>query len=219
MKPADHDYHVHGVITDANGQAVSGASITLWWQRIRERVRLAHGRTSEEGHYSLRYRLPDDAPGKVLLVVAAHGGGLTAPLESSQTVAAPDLSINLSVPPADPSQYGALLRAVTPLLQGMSLMDVVENDAHQDISFLSAETGNGKEQIMRLVVAAHLEKNFPVTAPAWYGFLVLRIPASLPPSLLDASQNFTLIDVLVQHVATLIAGVDAAQQTRQPQPV
>ena len=213
MTPADNDYHVHGVVTDANGQEVSGASITLWWQRIRERVRLAHDRTSEEGRYALRYRLPDDAPGKVLVVVEAQGGGLTAPLESSQTVAAPDLSINLTVPPADPSQYGTLLRAVTPLLQGMSLMDLVENDAHQDISFLAAETGNGKEQIMRLVVAAHLEKTFTVTAPAWYGFLVLRIPASLPPSLLDASQNFTLIDVLIQHVATLVAGVDAAQQT------
>jgi hypothetical protein len=103
MTPADNDYHVHGVVTDANGQEVSGASITLWWQRIRERVRLAHDRTSEEGRYALRYRLPDDAPGKVLVVVEAQGGGLTAPLESSQTVAAPDLSINLTALPADPS--------------------------------------------------------------------------------------------------------------------
>src|ERR1035438_6357342 len=102
MTPAKNDYHVHGVVTDANGKEVSGASITLWWQRIRERVRLAHDRTSKEGRYALRYRLPDDAPGKVLLVVEVHGGSLTASLESSQTVAAPDLSINLTVPPADP---------------------------------------------------------------------------------------------------------------------
>jgi hypothetical protein len=95
----------------------------------------------------------------------------------------------------------------------MSLMDVVENDEHQDISFLAAETGNGKEQIMRLVVAAHLEKIFTVTAPAWYGFLVLRVPASLPPSLFEASQKFTLIDVLVQHIAALVAALDAAHQT------
>src|SRR5579863_2847073 len=210
---SDNDYRIHGLVTDANGKGVSGASITVWWQRIRERVRLAQDRTSEQGNYELRYRLPEDAPGKVLVGVEAQGGGLTAPLESAQTVAAPDLSINLNAPPVDASQYGTLLRSVTPLLQGLSLTDLVENDAHQDISFLATETGSAKERIMRLVVAAHLQKTFAVTAPAWYAFLALRVPASLPASLLEASQQFTLIDALVAQVAALIAAVDSAQQT------
>ena len=213
MDSDDDRYRVRGLVTDATGKEVPGASLSLWWQRIRERVKLGDDRTSEEGTYSIRYRAPEDAPGKILLVVGADGAGLAKPLESGPTTIAPDLTINLAEPPADPSQYGTLLAAISPLLQGMSMLDLVENDLHQDISFLAAETSNGKEQIMRLAIAAHLEKAFEIPAPAWFAFLVLRVPASLPPSLLDASQDFTLIDELVQHVAALIAGTGATLQT------
>src|SRR5579859_5151926 len=182
MDSDDKRFHVHGVVADANGKGIEGVSVTLWWQRIRERVPLAHGRTGDDGRYFLDYEIPENAPGKVLLVVGAEGGGLEAPLESPRTVATADLSINLTVAAADPSQYATLLAAIAPLLQGMTLMDLVENDEHQDISFLATETGSGTEQVMRLVVAAHLENAFQITAPAWFAFLVLRVPASLPPS-------------------------------------
>ena len=213
MNAEESRYHVHGVVTNADGKEASRVEVILWWQRIRGRVRLADGKASEEGAYSLRYRMPDDAPGKVLLVVEAKGGKLLKSIESAQTAAAPDLTVNLTAPPQDPSQYGKLLNSVTPLLQDVELLGVVENDAHQDISFLAAETGNPKEQIMRLVLSAHLEQAFKITAPSWFAFLVLRVPASLPPSLLDASQKFTLIDVLVQHISALVAGVDSTTQT------
>src|SRR5260370_1292398 len=63
------EYTIHGTVTDADGQELSYAEVTVWWQRIRERVPLATGDTSEEGHYHLSYRPPDDAPGKLLIVV------------------------------------------------------------------------------------------------------------------------------------------------------
>ncbi len=213
MDSDDKRYQVSGVVTDASGKGVERASVTLWWQQIRERVRLAHGHTGEDGRYSFHYQIPEDAPGKVLLLVEAQGGRLKAPLTSPLTAATGNLSINLAEAPADPSQYGTLLAAISPVIQGLKLTDLVENDEHKDISFLAAETGNGIEQVMRLVVAAHLEQTTSITAPAWFAFLVLRVPASLPPSLLAASQNFTLIDVLVQHISALIAAVDSAQQT------
>ena len=115
MNAEDDRFHVHGVVTNGDGREASGAEVILWWQRIRGRVRLAHGKASEEGAYSLRYRMPDDAPGKILLVVEAKGGKLAKPLESAQTTAAPDLTINLTAPPADPSQYATLLNSITPL--------------------------------------------------------------------------------------------------------
>lgn len=208
-----NDYHVHGTVADASGKGLAGVKVALQWQRIRERVPIAQGQTDAAGNYAITYRIPDNAPGKVVLLVQASGGALATALESPQTVAAPDLTVNLNVAPADPSQHGTLLAAVTPLLQGMSLPDVVESGEHRDISFLASETGNGSEQLMRLAVAARLEQAFKITAEAWFAFLVQRVPASLPSSLLAASQDFTLIDVLVQHVAALIAGVDAAQQT------
>ena len=201
MATTNPAYQVKGTITGPEGRGVSGADVNLWWQRIRERSPLAEGKTAEDGTYLIRYNVPIDAPQRVLVVVQARGGGLELPLESPETPVAPVLTINLAATPADSSDYGTLLRSVTPLLQGLSLQDVVENDQHHDVTFLSDSiSGRDKEQIMRLVVASRAERRLEVPAPAVYAFLVARVPTSLPASLLDASQNFAAIDSLVQHV-------------------
>ena len=204
---------VHGIVTGAAGRPVEGAEVTLFHQRVRTRDRLAGGRSGDDGRYRLEFTPPDDAPGHVLVVAEARGASLSAPIESAPTPVSTDLVINLAAPLDDPSTYGALFRSVTPLLNGLSLLDVVENAEHQDISFLASATGRGKEQIMQLVVASRLAHVLSVPAAAWYAFLAARMPAALPASLLDAAQNFSLIDALVSRVGTLIAGLDAAQQT------
>ena len=204
---------VHGIVTDAAGGPVEGAEVALFQQRLRTRHRLAEGRSRDDGRYRLEFTLPDDAPGRVLVVAEARGGPLSAPVESAPTPVSADLVINISAPLDDPSAYGTLLRSVTPLLNGMPLLDVTENAGHQDISFLASATGQGKEQIMQLAVASRLAHMFSVPAEAWYAFLAAQVPASLPVSLLDASQNFSLIDALISHVEALIAGLDASQQT------
>jgi hypothetical protein len=75
---------LNGTVKTATGREASHAEVTLWWQRIRDRVRLADGRTSENGRYELHYTVPESAPRKVLLVVEANGGGLEQPLFSQQ---------------------------------------------------------------------------------------------------------------------------------------
>ena len=215
------EYKVHGIVTDARGQEVSYAEVTVWWQRIRERLPLATGRTSEEGNYHLSYRPPDDAPGKLLIVVEVRSDYLEAPLESSLTPAQPDLQIDLEAQPRDRAEFAMLLHSVEPLLDSLSLLDVVESDDHQDISFLSQETGYSKEQIMRLVVAARLQaafalpaEEFNVPAAAYYAFLRLGVPSALPSPLLEASQGFTLIDSLVRHIGSLIFALSTEVQKR-----
>ncbi len=204
---------VHGTVTDAAGKPVEGAEVALFRQRLRTRDRMANGTSTDDGRYRLEFTLPDDAPGQLLVVAEARSERLVAPIESMPTPVSADTVINLAEPLNDPSLYGALLRTSTLLLNGLSLLDVVENGDHQDISFLANATGRSKEQIMQLAVASRLEHAFSVPAAAWYAFLSARVPASLPASLLDAAQNFSLIDALVSRVGALIAGLDAAQQT------
>jgi Tc toxin complex TcA C-terminal TcB-binding domain/ABC toxin N-terminal region/Neuraminidase-like domain/Salmonella virulence plasmid 28.1kDa A protein len=211
---ADDEYRVHGTVTDADGQELSYAEVTVWWQRIRERLPLATGHTSEEGHYHLSYRPLDDAPGKLLIVVEVHSAHLDVPLESPLTPAQPDLQIDLAARPPDQSEFSALLRSIIPLLEGLSLLDVVENDEHQDISFLAQETGSSKEQIMRVVVADRLQAAYDIPAAAFYAFLRLGVPAALPSPLLEASQGFTLIDSLVRRIGSLIFALTPEVQKR-----
>lgn len=67
---------------------------------------------------------------------------------------------------------------------------------------------------MQLAVASRVAHDFSVHAAASYAFVAARVHASRPTALLDASHNFSLIDALVSRVGALIAGLDAAQQTR-----
>lgn len=69
----DRRYSVHGVVTGVDGRELADAEVTVWRQRIRSRVRLVTGRTSEEGSYRLSYRPPpDDVPSKLLAAVTTE---------------------------------------------------------------------------------------------------------------------------------------------------
>src|SRR6266566_1248895 len=207
-------YLVHGTITEVSGKELSGADIIVWWQRMRKRVQLGKGRTSEEGGYRIGYRLPEDVLGQVLIVVEVRSKRLHAPLESPLTPAQPDLQIDLAARPRDTSEFATLLSVIKPQLERIPLLDVVENAQHHDVSFLAQETGKSAEEIMLIVLAARLEAAYSIPAAAFYAFLRQRVPAALPSPLLDASQNFTLIDALVARVASLIFSLSADVQSR-----
>src|SRR5262245_65995720 len=87
-------YVIHGTISDSAGKGIPHAEVLVSWQRIRSRVQLASGHTSEDGSYRLRYEVPGDAQGKVLVVVEARSPKLAKPLESELTAAVPDLQVD-----------------------------------------------------------------------------------------------------------------------------
>jgi len=207
-------YFVHGTVTEVSGKELSGAEVIVSWQRMRERLQLGKGRSSEEGRYQIRYSLPEDVLGQVLIVVEVRSKRLSVPLESPLTPVQPDLQIDLAVQPRDSSEFATLLRAIEAQLDRIPLLDVVENAEHHDISFLAQETGKSTEQIMRIVVAARLEEAYSIPAAAFYAFLRQRVPVALPSPLLDATQDFTLIDALVARVASLIFSLSADVQNR-----
>src|SRR6266481_2420931 len=116
-------YQVHGVVTGVDGKELSGAEVIVWWQRMRKRVQLAKGRASEDGRYRLKYSLPEETQGQVLIVVQARSNRLQAPLESPVTAAQASLQIDLAARPADDSEFATLLQAITPQLGRLSLVD------------------------------------------------------------------------------------------------
>ena len=207
-------FQVHGSVLGIDGKELPRAKVIVSWQHIRNRTQLATGKTSAEGRYCLSFHPPDDAPGQVLVVVEVHSTRLDAPLESLPIAAQPDLQIDLEAQPRDSSEFASLLRAIKPLLDKLSLLDVVESAEHHDISFLAQELSKSAEQIMCIVVAARLEAAFDIPASAFYAFVQQRIPGVLPSPLLDASQGFALIDALVRHVGSLIFGLAPDVQKR-----
>jgi Tc toxin complex TcA C-terminal TcB-binding domain/Neuraminidase-like domain/Salmonella virulence plasmid 28.1kDa A protein len=207
-------YEIRGVVTGRNGVPLSGARVVAWWKHIRGRTELVAGSTSERGTYLLRYELREDAPQPLLLIIEALSEHLEQPLLSPLTQAQKKLVINLEFEPRDQSEWAKLVRAIEPLLGGLKLSELVENSTHQDISFLAQELNASTETLMRIAISARLENTFQIPAAAFYAFLRQQIPAALPTPLLDASQNFTLIDPLVQSIASMIFGLSSQTQTQ-----
>ena len=208
----EEKYKVHGKVTGADGKPLMHAEILVYWRRIREIILLEKGHVSEDGNYEVNYRLPDDAPGPVLIVVEAHSGRDGEILKSPVTRALPDLVINLIGEPQDTSEYAALRRAILLLLDNLPLAEVVENTEHQDITFLTEETDYTNEQVTRLVVAERLSEAYKIAPDIFYAFLRQRIPSSLPSPLFDATGDFTLIDGLLVRISSLIFALSAGVQ-------
>src|SRR5579863_9910065 len=163
---------LHGLVTGPNGQPLRDSKVIVWWQHIRARTELARTETNEHGHYEARYRVPQDAPARLFIVVEAHteyhpGYHIFSPW----TAATHDQRIDLSLDPIDTSEWTTLTKAMAPLLEGLSLDSLMQDASHQDISFLANELSRSIEDIMRVTVAARLETAFSVPAPIFYAFL------------------------------------------------
>src|SRR6266849_5520444 len=205
---------VHGTLTDEIGRELSYAEVRLWRRRLRERELLAEADSSEEGTYEIVAEWPEAGPGKVLVTVEATSNRLPEPLESGLIEARAQLEVDLQQPPSDPSEYGVLRRAIELQLERLPITEVVESDEYKDISFLSREIGRGREEIVRVLIAARLSANYDIPAAAFYAFLRQHVPAALPTPLLDATDGFQLIDPLVQRVASLIFALSPDTQTQ-----
>ena len=209
----EKEYIVYGTVTGTQSEELEAAEVIVWWQRIRDRQKLETGKTFEDGNYSIKYRLPEDAPKNMLIVIEAISRHLESPLISVATIVQPKLKIDLMFQPHDHSEYSLLVKAVNPFLDKLELIDIVENDTYHDITFLARETGKSMEQIVRLVIAARLQEAYRVPAPVFYAFLRLKVPSSLPSPLLEATDNFTLINGLVQNIASMVFALTPDLQT------
>ena len=150
-----------------------------------------------------------------LLVVEALSEYLDAPLYSPTQRARRELTVDLTRAEPTSRSGRVCVRSIEPLLEGVSARaSSSRTQTHQDISFLAQELGKNTETLMRRRVSARLGAPTIFPAPIPYAFLRQRVPAALPSPLLDASQNFTLIDPLVQNIASLIFGLTAAVQSQ-----
>src|SRR5271166_1493182 len=91
-------YEISAIVRGSDGQPVSGATVIVWWQHIRDRTQMTSGQTAANGTYDVRYAIPPTAPLPMLLVVEARitpaatstpAPGTTAPAAAVVTPAAP----------------------------------------------------------------------------------------------------------------------------------
>ena len=207
-------FEVYGTISGHRGHPLRGARVAVFLHHIRARHELACGEADEHGRYRLAFLLPETRAGKPLISVEAGSAEFDRPLASRLLEARPELLVDLHADARDDSEWTRLERAICPLLDGLALKDVCEDEHHRDLSFLARELDTNTEQMARVVVAARLEARNGVAAPAFYAFLAQRTPPQIPMPLLGSVGRLEHPDLLVGRIGSLLFALGADVQRR-----
>src|SRR5579859_2789327 len=149
-------YSIHGTLTDVDGRVIEDASVTVWWQRIRESLPVDTGKTNEEGYYQLEFNLPEHSPGNRLVIVEARSERLRIAVRSNPVAPAEGLQVDLQASPEDASAFSRLKRLMQPLMDGLPFEELTESPQHGDVTFLSRELKQTPDQIMQVILAERL---------------------------------------------------------------
>jgi receptor-binding and translocation channel-forming TcA subunit of Tc toxin/ABC toxin-like protein/neuraminidase-like protein len=176
--PSDEKtFVVEGRVTLAGDIAFAGGIVRAFDRDLRNEERLGESPTNVEGHYEIRYsanRFLHSEKGTADLIVRAVDAGGSQLATSPTLFNAPaSAHIDLTIP-ADklrpPSLFERIAAAVAPLLDGVRIEDLEENQQNQDVSFLSGETGFDKTDIARFIIA-HKPALQSIRAEFWFVLL------------------------------------------------
>jgi len=183
---------------------------------LRHQQLLGSSKTGEDGHYSISYassQLRRPVKGTADLYVVAQGDQSDTPIAQSSITFSSDenAQVDLRVGGADligKSEFGALVKAITPTLDGVSVGDLVEDSDHQDITYLVGETGVQRSQLLDLVPAYSIGAQIGVEHRFLYG--LFREGVSTDLTTLLRSPKPTILGALDSAVAdNIIAATDA----------
>ena len=159
-QPSEHR-EVKGHVLLADGSPANALVITALVRSLREERALGNAETDLQGFYLIDYSTAKRAAaaGTALVVKAFARDGSTLatspPLFNAPPVAVVDLSIPAEAL-APPSLFEKIDSALAPLLKDVEIQDLSEDDEHQDVSFLAAQTGFAKADLVRFILAHRL---------------------------------------------------------------
>jgi hypothetical protein len=168
---------VKGTIRLADGSPAFGINVSAYDRDLRTEQLLGQSQTERDGSYRIQYSadaFTKAEAGSADLVVkafAADGSLLTASgvLFNAPTSAVIDVTI-----PAGkrqpPSLFEKIGQNLKPLLNGLTVQELEEDPKHQDLSFLSGETGFDKAVLARFALAHRLAQR---GLPAEFWFVLL----------------------------------------------
>ncbi len=157
---------VRGEVRDADGSLLAGVLVKAFDKDLRRKELLGEATTNKAGEYEIRYsdqQFRRAEKGSAYLVVKAFAAD-GSPLAASPVLfnAPPSANVDLTVPAEalqPPTLFERIGRALAPLLEGLRVEELEEDKEHQDLSFLSGETGFEKQTLARFVLAHKLAEH------------------------------------------------------------
>jgi hypothetical protein len=178
---------VRGQIRQADGRLLAGALVRAFDTDLRmPEAQLGEGVTRKDGRYEItyaaaRFRRPGKKSADLVVRVFSKGG---QELVSAKVIfnAKPLETVDLVIGGGEyrrPSDYERLVAELTPILEGIPLADLKEDEDHQDFTFLAGETGENRRHIEWLALAAKLGRETGLPAEVFYGFFRQNLPTTL----------------------------------------
>jgi hypothetical protein len=170
---------VRGSVRNAAGEPQRGMTIMAYDRDLRSEQELGRQTTGPDGRYEIHYRRAQFRrveKGSADLVIKAFAApDLDGPAVVAPTVfnAPSPAEVNLTIPresPLSPSLFERVGCALEPLRGKVKVAELEEDKAHQDLSFLSGETGLEKFTLARFVLAHRLAQK---GLPAQFWFVLL----------------------------------------------
>ena len=208
---------VAGTVRDASGVPAAGFAVQVLDRDLRSSELLGEAQTDAAGRYEVVYGAERFAAGEVAsadvqVVVLRDGSELARSEVRFNAAPAETIDITLADGVLGVSEYERYLAQLEPALAGVPVGELREDAEHQDLSFLSGETGIPFDRLELLTQAAREATVAPSELPAeafyaWWRYELPRERATLlglPPSVLVR----TLRRAIEEHVVP--AGLRAA---------
>jgi hypothetical protein len=168
---------VKGQVRQADGDPADGVLISAFDVDLRSEELLGQTQTDRKGFYQIQYsaeQFSKREKGKADLVVKVLSTNdvvlVASPISfNAPAVAEIDLTIPAKVLRRLPL-FDKIRRELAPLLGNLRAEDLEENQEHQDLTFLSGETGVAKDTLARFVLA---HKLLPQGIQAEFWFVLL----------------------------------------------
>jgi hypothetical protein len=184
-EPETTRFSVTGSVSWRDGRPAASLTVRAFDKDMRSEEELGTTVTDKDGHYRITYspsQFRRAEKGSADLVVRVSDGAGTIPVASpiifnAKPVETVDLSFGAESRGA--SEYESMIAELTPLLQSVPLSELIENDQHQDISFLAGETGFDPMRLIWLVLAENLKRETQILAAVFYGLFRQKLPTNL----------------------------------------
>jgi hypothetical protein len=175
-------HRIHGRVTTPTGRPAAGVLVRAFDRDLRSEEPLGEITTDKNGDYIISYSLDQlkrSEKASADLLVRALADGMPPVSSSIIFNAKPDETVDLIVPDADLSEFEILVQEVTPLLDGVPIAELREDEEHRDVSFLAGETGCSEMHLAYLILAHRHAQSSGLPPEALYGLFREGMPTGL----------------------------------------
>ena len=220
-----HSFRVRGTVRDSLWNGKPGAKIQVWEKALRgEGSLLAERNSYSNGFFDITYdppRNPVDKQTKVpfhlqIKILDQNNNEIGRKVIFNPTLISWVNFTEGDQPYRGTSEFEQRLNAVNKVLSGVSIAEIEETEQRQEVTHVALNSGLSQEDVMRVVLSFRTAQNInsaTIRPDVLYAFIAQNLPPNLPSNLLVSTNEWELIDNLVEQIANGLVFMESDLQS------